>query len=136
MKEHLKQVARAFGIIALAILFYIVLFSGFLYYIAEIKETELLREVSPDGKFSVLIQEIGKPDFPFGSDHIGVTLFEKRSKEHSFKPYYRVAFDADIPTDGTKAGYRLEWLDDGVQVILKGERGREYYYILPFKTLE
>lgn len=109
---------------------------GCFVYITGHKATELHRESSPDEKFFVLIQEIGEPGFPFGNDHIKVTLFEKRSEVHPFKPFYMVAFNADIPTDGTKAGYRVEWLDDGVQVVLQGEMGREYYYILPFKTIE
>lgn len=109
---------------------------GCFIYVTAHKATELHRESSPDEKFFVLIQEIGEPGFPFGSDHIKVTLFEKRSEVHPFKPFYMVSFSADIPTDGTKAGYRVEWLDDGVQVVLQGEMSREYYYILPFKTIE
>ena len=32
--------------------------------------------------------------------------------------------------------YEIEWLDDGVQIILSGEEQPTAYYILPYKTLE
>ncbi len=113
----------------------VLLLIGSFHYVIEVKKTELLKEVSPDGNYTLLIQEIGEPDFPFGDDHIRVYLSEKRSKDDPYKPYYWAEFKADVPTDGTRAGYGVEWLEDGVQVTLRGEMG-EAYYLLPFKTLE
>ncbi len=132
MKKRIIPVLHAIEILILLL----VMLIGCYVFVTKYKATELCRESSPDEKFFVLVQEIGEPGFPFGSDRIEVTLFEKRSEEYPFKPFYMVSFTADIPTDGTKAGYRVEWLDDGVQVVLRGEKGREYYYILPFKTIE
>ena len=122
--------------IAETLILLILVLIGLFRYITEVKRTELFKEVSPDGNYTLLIQEIGKPDFPFGSDHIRVYLSEKRSKDDRYKPYYHTEFNVDIPTDGTQAGYRVEWIEDGVQVVLLGVKKTEAYYILPFKTLK
>lgn len=132
MKTRIVRIALVSETVVLLIL----LLVGLFRYVTEVKRTELFNETSPDGNYTLLIQEIGEPDFPFGSDHIRVYLSEKRSKDNPYKPYYRTEFNVDIPADGTQAGYRVEWLEDGVQVVLRGVRGSEAYYILPFKTIE
>lgn len=50
--------------------------------------------------------------------------------------YYRASFKADVANDGERGEYEIEWLDDGVQIILSGEEQPTAYYILPYKTLE
>ena len=47
--------------------------------------------------------------------------------------YYRPPHFAN---DGARGEYEIEWLDDGVQIILSGEEQPTAYYILPYKTLE
>ena len=50
--------------------------------------------------------------------------------------YYCASFKADVANDGARGEYEIEWLDDGVQIILSGEEQPTAYYILPYKTLE
>lgn len=50
--------------------------------------------------------------------------------------YYRASFKADVANDGARGEYEIEWMDDGVQIILSGEEQSTAYYILPYKTLE
>ncbi len=108
---------------------------GYLLYGGEYKKTELFREASPNGLYTILIHEIGVPDFPFGSDHLKITLFESTPDGEEPHAYYRASFTADVATDGTPAAYKVEWLEDGVQIALIGEEQPTAYYILPFKTL-
>lgn len=91
-------------------------------------KTELLREISPDGKYVLLIEQLGKPGF-YAIDRIKVTLYENNTQEH-----YGATFRVDISTGGGSAKYEIQWLEYGVQIILSGARSE--YYILPFKTLE
>lgn len=44
---------------------------------------------------------------------------------------YVVDFFAGIHTGGETADYKIEWLEDGVQIILSGVES--HYYILPLK---
>ena len=93
--------------------------------------TVLAREVSPDGRYCVLIEENGLPDWPFGCDHLSIALYEN-SDDHP----YSVRFDADVANDGCQADYEVQWQDDGVQIALMGKEQPTAYYVLPFKTLE
>lgn len=94
------------------------------------KTTELLRETSPDGNYLLIIQELGTPDWPFGADHLKISLYEQNAE-----PRYRVSFQADISNDGCTASYEIEWLEDSVQIALIGSEQPTAYYVLPFKTL-
>jgi hypothetical protein len=92
-------------------------------------KTELLRESSPDGNYILIITRLGEPDWPFGSDHLRITLFEDTNS-------YSVSFKADVANDGGYGNYEITWLDDGVQIALSGEEQPTAYYILPFQTAE
>lgn len=103
---------------------------------AQVEETELLRESSPDGSYTLLIKEVGEPGFPFGEDRLEVTLFEAIPEGEAYHIRYRASFMADVANDGARGAYRIEWLEDGVQVALSGKGQPTAYYILPFKTLD
>ena len=95
------------------------------------KETELLREISPDGNYELVIEEWGKPTFfLFPIDRIEVYLRENTYNQERYVATFRV----NVRTGGGVAGYKIEWLENGVQIILSGVEN--HYYILPFKTLE
>lgn len=99
-------------------------------------ETEIFREESPDGRFTLKIDEIGSPDFPFGNSHLEITLFEMIPEDERTGQYYRASFKADVANDGARGEYKIEWLDDGVRIALSGEEQPTAYYILPFETLD
>ncbi len=92
------------------------------------KETELFRENSPNGDYVLCISEIGTPDWPFGKDHLYIMFYEKDNVAN-----YRISFFADVANNGVQAGYQVEWLDEGVLIVLKGSEQPDAYYILPFK---
>lgn len=114
-----------FVVIALILMWF------FYELIAGNKETELLREISPDGNYEFLIKELGKPTFfLFPIDRFRVYLCENTNN----KERYVVSFRVDVRTGGGTADYKIEWLEDSVQIVLSGLES--HYYILPFKTLE
>jgi len=102
-----------------------------MYIFWEIKyntdNVELLHEISPDGDYVLIIEEFGKPVFPFYPALIKVIFY---SHEQS----YSVVFNVDVVTRDGTVQYGIEWLEDGVRIILSGKES--HYYILPFKTLE
>lgn len=89
--------------------------------------TELLRETSPDGRYVLLIEEFGESVLS-KSYIIEVTLYENNN---SFE-CYSTSFQVDVHTGGGSVHCGIEWLDDGVQIILSGSESD--YFILPFKT--
>ena len=114
----------------------LVILIGYLLYVGEYREKELFREKSPDGSYGIRISEVGVPDFPFGRDHLKITLYEAIPDGEKPRAYYRASFTADVATDGAPAAYKVEWLEGGVQIALIGQEQPTAYYILPFKTLD
>lgn len=96
-------------------------------------KTELLREISPDGDYVLLIEELGKPVLYskyYASDRIKVTLYQNNSHEN-----YCESFRVEISTRGDTAQYEIEWMEDGVRIVFSGWES-DYCYILPFKASE
>lgn len=93
-------------------------------------KTALLWETSPDGDYLLIIQELGEPGWPFGDDTLRISLYGSKSVH-----FYRVSLDADVANNGMQASFEVEWLEDGVQIVLMGCEQPAAYYILPFKTL-
>ena len=88
---------------------------------------ELLRETSPDSGYVLLIEEVGESTFSTYYT-IEVTLYENSNSPEC----YSASFRDDVHTGGGSVHYGIEWLEDGVQVILSGTESD--YFILPFKT--
>ncbi|MDE6926012.1 MAG: hypothetical protein K2P59_12255 [Acetatifactor sp.] len=97
------------------------------------EETELFRETSPDGGYTLMITEVGEPGFPFGSDRLEVTLFEIVPEGETPRRHYRASFMADVANDGARGVYQIEWLEDGVQVLNSEfwSPPTEHYFIHP-----
>lgn len=123
-----NRVFKALFILETTIILLSALWVGSVIFNGE--KTEVFREISPDEKYVLCIQEIGTPDWPFGADHLRITLFENNNDLH-----YRASFKADVSNDGQRAAYKIDWLKDGVQIALIGSEQPTAYYILPFKTL-
>ena len=70
----MKKLLIAIGSLLLA---GILVFAAFLFhfeYVNEYKLTDTGTEVSPDGKYAVLFQMVGQPDWPFGATSVRVTV--------------------------------------------------------------
>ncbi len=90
---------------------------------------ELFREESTDGKYRLIISELGTPDWPFGKDHLRVTLYGIGQDNQN----YRTSFKADVANNGMRAEFDVEWKQDGVKIILYGAEQPTAYYILPYE---
>lgn len=99
-----------------------------LLFEARYEKTEILREQSPDGQYTVVIWRIGEPDWPFGAVHVEITLF---GEEETPDIFHR--FQADIANDGGEGTCAIDWLEDGVQITLSGSEQPDEVYILPFR---
>ena len=91
---------------------------------------ELRREISPNGDYILLIEE--RPDMSISRSMkcVEVTLYENNNRHER----YSATFDVNFFLGYGNGDYGIEWLEDGVQVIISGSDSR--YYILPFHTLE
>ena len=83
------------------------------------EETELIESLSQAGKLT------GNGN---GMQYFGAILIRSELSLEELETY--------VANDGARGEYEIEWLDDGVQIILSGEEQPTAYYILPYKTLE
>ena len=89
---------------------------------------ELLREMSPNQEYLLVITELGEPKSLYGPDSLRVSMrnVDKNSN-------YALEFETDVYNDGGEASYEVEWMDDGVQIVLIGSEQPDAYYFLPFE---
>lgn len=92
---------------------------GFVLFKGEKAETEVYRQSSEDGRQTVVIYEVGEPDWPFGSTH------------------YRVqgpsCFYVDVADDGGSGRFDVEWKESSVIITFSGSEQDDAVYELPFK---
>lgn len=81
--------------------------------------TEVYRQSSEDGTQTVVIYEVGEPDWPFGDAH--------------YKVYGPANFYVDISDDGGDGWFTVEWKDNSVVITFGGSEQEDAVYELPFK---
>ncbi|MBR5524978.1 MAG: hypothetical protein IKU51_06905 [Clostridia bacterium] len=83
---------------------------------SEIVSREIASYTSPDGEYSLVFEQVGDPDWPFGSTEIRLTL-----KNGDGEIVERVS--ASLHDDGANAGEHnvasVQWDDEGVTVVLR-----------------
>ena len=105
------------------------LFLGALWYGAlnfigpkEITAKEIATYTSPDGEFSLVFEQLGDPQWPFGPTDVRLTL-----KSHDGIIIERVS--TQLVNDGANAceGHiaSISWNDDGVIVVLRASEMKD-----------
>ena len=100
---------------------------GSITYVVNYKIHEIDTDVSPDGKYELILQQVGDPDWPFGSTHARVVLKEgdKIIKKYRF----------DVHNDGgniSDNSWIVTWYDNSVVWIAYGEEQPDQSYRICF----
>ena len=112
MKIFLKIILCIMGsLIALIVVFWF-----YISYTINYKKTTCDISVSPDGKYELMLQAVGEPDWPFGSASGRLVLKEGNDKisQTNFELY----------NDGGSihsSCWEVTWYEDYVEVILSGD---------------
>ena len=109
MKAHILK-----ALLILETLFITAIMVCFFITLKVNEKTELVREVSPGGEYLLIIEELGMPEWPFGSDHLRIFLYG------TDKNSYNASFDEAVANNGSHAGYEVRWEQDSVQFVLSG----------------
>ncbi|MCB6991552.1 hypothetical protein LI187_13810 [bacterium 210820-DFI.6.38] len=91
------------------------------------KKTTCDTSVSLDGKYELMLQAVGEPDWPFGSASGRLVLTEGQDKISQT--------DFELHNDGgniTSNCWKVTWYEDYVEVILSGEEQFDEQVILYF----
>lgn len=105
-------------IIETAILVLIFLLAIFFFH-SEGALKEVYRQSSKDGRHNLVIYEVGKPDWPFGSAH--------------YKVYGPATFDVDVADDGGDGFFSVDWKEHSVVISFDGSEQGPSVYELPFE---
>lgn len=121
MKKSLKIILYIIGII----IFIVLLFWLSISYITNDKKTTCDTSISKDGKYTLLLQMIGEPDWPFGS--ISGRLVLKKGKDKISQT------DFELRNDGGNINsncWKVTWYEDYVEIILSGKEQFDKQIIL------
>lgn len=131
MKTSLKWFAKFLMVCAsmvfafLASALFLIFFSMFMSWLS--RQEDVAKEMSPDGKYHIAFRETASPDWPFGSAHVRVTIYEgSRVIER---------FDEDVASDGvhfSDSHYSVSWEEDEVAITFVGEQA-PHQRIIPLK---
>ncbi len=97
--------------------------------VMDFSRTTVDTETSPNGKYTVTLQQIGSPEFPFGSVTAKITLKnEKGKKIESVK--------GEINNDGGslyESQWELDWQSEKVLITVRGADGDIYNYSMQYE---
>lgn len=100
---------------------------GSFTYITRYRINPVDSSVSPDGKYELLFQQVGDPDWPFGYTHARLML--KNESETIAKYPFDVANDGGAVQSDS---WQVAWKDSYVEVVISGEEQNDEQYILYF----
>lgn len=125
--EIKKLAIRGFlGILAL-INIMIVILAGSFTYSTKYKIHEVAYSTSEDGKYVLLFQQVGDPDWPFGHTHARLVL--KDDSGTIAKYFFDVANDgANVRSDS----WQVAWKENCIEAVISGEEQSDIRYILYF----
>ena len=119
-----KTILIILGILAALVLMIAIFWISFVYT-EEYKVTERDTSVSPDGKYTLILQAVGEAAFPFGPAKGRLVLTEEGSTI--------VEDDFTLYDDGRAIqsnSWKVTWYDDYVEIILSGKEQFDEQVIL------
>lgn len=125
--EIKKPAIRGFlGILALINIMIVILVGSFTYN-TKYKIHEVAYSTSEDGKYVLLFQQVGDPDWPFGHTHARLVLKDDSGTiaKYSF----------DVANDGANVrsdSWQVAWKENCIEAVISGEEQSDIRYILYF----
>ncbi len=123
MKQGLKVILCFIGLICA-----IVLSLGLpISYVTNYKKVTVDTSNSPNGKYALVLQAVGEPDWPFGSASGQLVLKEGEDKVSET--------DFELHNDGgsiNSSCWEVTWYEDYVEIILSGEEQFDEQVVLYF----
>ncbi|MBQ3151506.1 MAG: hypothetical protein IJB86_09710 [Clostridia bacterium] len=123
----MKKAVKIILSITAAIIVCTSLLCGVMIYKTEYRLTDKGTELSPDGKYSVLFQMVGEPDWPFGATTVRATVTDIETGEKI------EVIQTDIHDDGAVLrdyNWEVKWEEDEVEIIFIGSEQEDKGYIV------
>lgn len=103
---------------------------GWFIYSTQYKLTDTGTEISPDGKYIVVFQMVGEPEWPFGATSVKVTVKETEDNRQL------KVIDTSIQDDGailSEYNWDVVWQSNIVKITLKGSEQEDVIYAVPLQ---
>ena len=126
IKIRKPSVRGILGILALINIMIFVL-AGSFTYTTKYKIHEVSYSTSKDGKYILLLQQVGDPDWPFGHTHARLVL---KNESGIITKYH-----FDVANDGGNVHpdlWQVTWRENCVEAVISGEEQNDNQYILYF----
>lgn len=131
-KNSVKQRKLSIGCAAviaaafIGLVLIILIFSGTF----DLFSSKYISDYTSDTGFKLTFSQLGSPQWPFGSTEVRLEVEDKNGKR-------LVKYDTFIQDDGASASEHnvqsVEWLTDGVRVVLQASEMPDKEIMLPFK---
>ena len=122
-----KAALRGFLGTVAAINIMIVILAVSFTYTTKYKIHEVADSKSQDGKYVLLFQQVGDPDWPFGYTHARLVLKDESG--------IIAKYDFDVANDGGNVHpdlWQVTWRENCVEAVISGEEQKDIQYILYF----
>lgn len=126
-RQSNTPVIKTIGITAAIFVAGILLLIGSFTYVTRYKITDIDSSTSPNGDYTVLYQNVGEPDWPFGYSHARLVLKHKDKTVSKYK--FDVANDGGVLQPDS---WSILWKDNCAEVTISGEEQSDVLYILSF----
>lgn len=96
-------------------------------YVTDYKKTICDTSVSPDGKYQLILEAVGEPDWPFGAASGRVVLKKGKTK------ISKIEFE--LKNDGANINsscWKVIWYQDYAEIILSGSEQSDEHIVLYF----
>ena len=103
----------------------IVVLAGSFTYTTKYKIHEIVDSTSKEGKYVLLLQQVGDPDWPFGHTHARLVL---KNESGIITKYH-----FDVANDGGNVHpdlWQVTWRENCVEAVISGEEQNDNQYIL------
>ena len=105
----------------------IMILAGSFTYTTRYKIHDVASYTSPDGKYELVFQQIGDPDWPFGHTHARLVLKDESGTV--------ARYSFDMANDGGVASpedWKVTWREDCAEAVISGKEQNDNQYILFF----
>ncbi len=123
----MKRIITIILCIASTLIVLILVFFLYILYMTNYKKSTCDTSISPDGKYELILQAIGEPDWPFGS--ASGRLILKKGKDKISET------DFELHDDGGSISsdcWKVTWYGEYVEVVLSGEEQYDEQFVLYF----
>ncbi|MDF2588514.1 MAG: hypothetical protein K0S41_2355 [Anaerocolumna sp.] len=125
----MKKIIKIIPIFVVTFFIILVIFAYCNIFKTKIEVTNVSEYTNPANNYTVLLQAIGDPEWPFGKTKVKITLLDGNKKELESVIYF-------ISDDGARASEKnvnVKWFDNYAEITISGSEQDDDVYKMYYK---